>query len=133
MNKVADVVGNFINATNLYLTEYEYNSLVIHISISIDRIKKNFIVNQEDQKYELEKNTKKLIKKIEHEFKIQLPEFEKNYIDIHIKSIQQNNMNKIEYSDERQSNDNKEFIKFRELTKDILSDLNPDEELIEDL
>src|SRR5699024_5128825 len=103
------------------------------ISISIDRIKKNYIVNQEEQKYELEKNTKKLIKKIEHEFKIQLPEFEKNYIDIHIKSIQQNNMNKIEYSDERQSNDNKEFIKFRELTKDILSDLNPDEELIEDL
>src|SRR5699024_4177347 len=26
INKVADIVGNFINETNLYLTEYEYNS-----------------------------------------------------------------------------------------------------------
>lgn len=133
INKVADIVGNFINETNLYLTEYEYNSLVIHISISIDRMKKNFIVRQESQIYDLEKNTRKLIMKIENAFGIQLPEFEKNYIDIHIKSIQQNNVNKIEYSDEKHPNDNKEISKFREITKEILSDLNPDEELIEDL
>jgi len=133
INKVADIVGDFINETNLYLTEYEYNSLVIHISISIDRIKKKFIVNQENPRYEFERNTKNLIKKIENVFRIQLPEFEKNYIDIHIKSIQQNNVNKIEYNDEGQTNDNQELAKFREITKDILSDLNPDKELIEDL
>ncbi len=133
VNKVADIVGNFISETNLYLTEYEYNSLVIHVSISIDRILKDFVVDHESKSYTLESNTEFLVFKIQENFSIELPEFEKEYIDIYIKSIQQNNYNKSEYSKKKQINNNKQLSTFKELTEKILSDLHPDEELIEDL
>lgn len=133
INKVADIVGDFISETNLYLTEYEYNSLVIHVSISIDRILKDFVVDHESKSYTLESNTEFLVFKIQENFSIELPEFEKEYIDIYIKSIQQNNYNKSEYSKKKQINNNKQLSTFKELTEKILSDLHPDEELIEDL
>jgi len=133
INKVADIVGDFISESNLYLTEYEYNSLVIHISISIDRILKDFVVDHESKSDTLESNTKFLVFKIQENFNIDLPEFEKEYIDIYIKSIQQNNYNKSEYSKKKQLNKNKQLSTFKELTEKILNDLHPDEELIEDL
>lgn len=133
INKVADIVGESITESNLYLTEYEYNSLVIHVSISIDRILKDFVVNQDNKSYDLEKNTEALIIKIQESFEIELPEFEKEYINIYIKSIQQNNYNKSEYNNKKELNNSRQLSNFKELTEKILNDLYPDEELIEDL
>ena len=133
INKVADIINNFISQTNLYLTEYEFNSLTIHVSISIDRILKDFVIESNKNKIKLETNTKLLIKKIEKEFEIKLPGFEKEYINIYIKSIQQNNYNKSEYGEKVKLDSNQQLNKLKRLIDNILIDLHPDEELIDDL
>lgn len=70
INRVADVLVNFSKNTKLYLTEYEFNTLAIHIAISIERIEKEFIVNRAINKIILENNTLLLVDNIEKEFSI---------------------------------------------------------------
>ncbi|SEJ00849.1 Transcriptional antiterminator [Alkalibacterium gilvum] len=133
VNDVVDIVSEFIAETNLYLTEYEFNSITIHISIMLDRIKKDFIVSPDALETELEPNTQMLIYKIETIFDIKLPQNEKENIDFYIKLIQQNNYNKSEYENKREYDKSTQLNEYREVTKMILSDIYPDNELIDDL
>lgn len=132
INKVIDITNEFMVATNLYLTEYEFSSLVIHISILIDRIRKNFIVEQKKSNQELETNSKKLIKTVEKKFKVKLPRFEQENINMYINSIQQNNYNKVEYTN-KQKPEKTTMLKYEDDVQEMLSDLRPDAELIRDL
>lgn len=73
------------------LTESSYVGLVLHISIAMSRILKNEIIEQKDDwsndlpgddDYQL---AQEIVKKLEEEFAIEIPEIETAYICLHIK------------------------------------------------
>lgn len=75
----------------LTLTENSYVGLVIHISIAINRIRKNEVVEYdenwkqdlpEDEDYAL---AKLIVKELEREFAIDIPQVEISYICLHLK------------------------------------------------
>lgn len=79
------------DARVLTLTENSYVGLIIHISIAINRILKNEVIESkqewieainEDGDYKLAKD---IVKELEEEFEIRIPEVEISYICLHIK------------------------------------------------
>ncbi len=71
------------------LTDNSYLGLVLHISIAISRILKNEIIEQKEQ-WELPRDkdyrlAEKIVKKLEEEFSIEIPQMETAYICLHIK------------------------------------------------
>lgn len=79
------------DARVLTLTENSYVGLIIHISIAINRILKNEVIEpkqewieaiNEDEDYKLAKD---IVKELEEEFEIRIPEVEISYICLHIK------------------------------------------------
>lgn len=134
INQVADVLVKFSKMTNLYLTEYEFNTLAIHIAISLERIDKEFIVEDVKDNLKLELNTLTLIKELEDKFGVNLPKYEKEYMNVHINSIQSNAYNRSDYADELKINNNDiKFNNLDEILQEALISLNPDQELINGL
>lgn len=91
MKRVMDCITGMDNARVLTLTESSYTGLIIHISIAINRILKNEVIDtehqwnegiQEDEDYKL---AKAIVYELEEEFEIKIPEVEISYICIHIK------------------------------------------------
>lgn len=74
----------FKKKTALKLSDYEFQSLVIHIAIAIERIKNDQVLKSAERFLPLEENTKVLTEIIEKEFDIKLPDDEKQYLNIHI-------------------------------------------------
>lgn len=79
------------DARVLTLTENSYVGLIIHISIAINRILKNEVIEpekewfdsiHEDEDYKLAGD---IVKKLEEEFEINIPDVEISYICLHIK------------------------------------------------
>ena len=86
--KVLNALNQFKQISGLKMSDYEYQSLAIHLTIAIERIKRNEVIKSSSQNSVLEKNTLILIKVIEKEFGIKLPKDEKQYLNIHILTIQ---------------------------------------------
>lgn len=91
MKRVMDCIARIDHARMLTLTENSYAGLVIHISIAINRILKNEVIeaNQswqeflpEDEDYQL---AEVIVAELEEEFEIDIPKTEVSYICLHIK------------------------------------------------
>lgn len=91
MKRVMDCITGMDNARVLTLTESSYVGLIIHISIAINRILKNEVIETDeqwnenirpDEDYEL---ARAIVSELEQEFEIEIPEVEVSYICLHIK------------------------------------------------
>lgn len=91
MKRVMDCIIGMDHARVLTLTESSYVGLIIHISIAINRILKNEVIEPDerwnenvrlDEDYEL---AKEIVRVLEDEFEIEIPEVEISYICLHIK------------------------------------------------
>lgn len=91
MKRVMDCIMGMNHTRVLSLTENSYVGLIIHISIAINRILKNEVIEsddrwkssvKEDEDYQL---AQAIVKELEEEFEIQIPEMEISYICLHIK------------------------------------------------
>ena len=91
MRRVMECVAGMNHARVLTLTENSYIGLIIHISIAINRILKNEVIEQDfrwkgnpqqDEDYSL---AELLVKELEEEFEIQIPDIETGYICLHLK------------------------------------------------
>lgn len=91
MERVVDCILAVDSARFLTLTENSYMGLIIHISIAVNRILKNEVIEaderwkeniREDEDYGL---AKAIVAELEEEFEIQIPEVEVSYICLHIK------------------------------------------------
>lgn len=89
--RVVDCIMGMNHTRVLTLTENSYVGLIIHISIAISRILKNEVIEsgeqwetsvKEDEDYML---ARAIVKELEEEFEIQIPEMEVSYICLHIK------------------------------------------------
>ncbi len=91
VSRVIDIVSRFGHNKVLTLTENSYVGLIIHISIAINRIKKNEVIEDDenwkqdlsrDEDYELAKS---IVEELEREFAISIPQVEISYICLHLK------------------------------------------------
>ena len=82
--KVTNSLEEFESVSELKFTDYEYQSLAIHLIISLERIINNEILTEGENDQTLEKNTVELVKILEKNFSIAIPKYEKQYINIHI-------------------------------------------------
>lgn len=90
-DRVMDCIMGMNHARVLTLTENSYVGLVIHISIAIDRILKNEVIDEgeswqaeekDDEDYQL---AEAIARELEEEFEIDIPDREVSYICLHIK------------------------------------------------
>ncbi|MGN1377843.1 MAG: BglG family transcription antiterminator [Dorea sp.] len=105
MNRVMECITGMNHMRVLTLTESSYVGLIIHISIAINRILKNEVIEAdagwentitEDEDYRL---AKAIVTELEAEFEIQIPEVEVSYICLHIKGAKHE---KIEWNGQTQ-------------------------------
>lgn len=131
MNDIVNVLNKFISQSNLEITEYEYQTLAVHLAIALERIRKKFYIAKSIRLQETtSKYTSLFIQLIEEQFNLQLPDFEKEYIDVHITAIEKNSLNDMK-KEKIQVLDYSEQL-FEIIMKN-LSTLLPDGELINSL
>lgn len=130
LEKVINVLHSFTQISRLNLTDYEYQSLTIHLTIALERIKQEQYLERDLATVKLEENTKVLISLLEDTFSLELPEYEKEYINIHIVAIQKSALNgsKSEEVDVSGVNDT-----LRMLLMSSLKNMQPDKELLSSL
>ncbi|MDF2911143.1 MAG: transcriptional antiterminator, BglG [Sporolactobacillus laevolacticus] len=98
LNQVISTVDVFCDQSKLEFTDYEFQSLVIHLVIAIERIRKDKFLSTHETKHELLPNTVLLIDLLQKKFQIKIPEQEKNYINIHMIAVQRKSDTKDEFS-----------------------------------
>ncbi|WP_164505054.1 BglG family transcription antiterminator [Companilactobacillus hulinensis] len=82
--KVLESLDEFEELGNLKFSDYEFQSLAIHLIISMERITKDETLEKGEESEKLEENTISLIEILEKKFKVKIPEYEQQYINIHI-------------------------------------------------
>lgn len=91
LKKVTKCISGMNNRKILSLTENSYVGLVLHITIAINRILKNEIIETKEELLQrMEKDedfllAEEIVARLEEEFAISIPEIEKAYICLHIK------------------------------------------------
>lgn len=92
MKKVMECINSIGDSRVASLTENSYTGLVIHISIAINRIMKNEVMEEDSKKIEKDiikdidySLAQKIAVKLSGDFGIKIPEIEVTYIWLHIK------------------------------------------------
>lgn len=130
LNEVLNSLDEFCSQTQLEFTDYEFQSLAIHLVIALERIKKHKFLKTNNSELKLEKNTLILIRILQEKFQLTIPEEEKNYINIHIIAVQRKAIGQKEVIWED------ELIKKNSISKFLKNNLRTvsyDEELIKGL
>ncbi len=121
MKRVMDCITRIDHDRVLTLTENSYVGLIIHISIAINRILKNEVIESardwqqtitEDEDYQL---AKAIVQMLETEFGIEIPEVEVSYICLHIKGAKHE---KIQWDEKKQPEF--ESRKLQQLVNDMI-------------
>lgn len=97
--QVTSVINKFSQRNKLVLTDYEYRSLVIHLTIALDRIREDEFFKQPSVLSQLLNETLDLIQLIEQVFLISIPSYEKEYMNNHILAIKRNERNQVNEED----------------------------------
>lgn len=91
LKRVVNCLSTIEDKRMLTLTDSSYIGLVLHISIAMSRILKNEIIEQKDSwrsqmvKDEEYKLAEEIVKRLETEFALEIPDIETMYICLHIK------------------------------------------------
>lgn len=100
---IQDVLNDFHRQTEISFTEFQYQSILIHIAIMIDRIRQNNILVTTTKNHRIQESTKILCRLLQDKFQIDIPESEKDYLNIHILAAQKGIISKGEFSTDSQS------------------------------
>lgn len=140
VKRVVDCIMGVDNPRIRSLTENSYVGLVIHISIAVNRILKNEVIEagnrwkvEPDEDYRL---AQAIVRELEEEFEIQIPAVELSYICLHIKGAKHE---KIRWdSEKRTETENREIQQLVNLMIDTFDSekaylLKQDDEFIQGL
>lgn len=135
---VMDSLTEFIDKSHLTFSDYEFQSLAIHLMIALERINnssKNEPQSAKTSKYTgLLSETKLLIKILERRYQHSIPLVEQKYLNLHIVSAMHK---KISLSDVKDESDQQkvddEFKNVSDFLQQKLVDIEPDKELLEGL
>lgn len=101
LSKTLDVLQEFERQNKIFIKEYEYQSLLIHITIAIQRIKDGDYLQHEDliaEDYAILDNTNRLVKMLEATFDCCIPLSEIRYLNIHVLAITNGHLHLEKYS-----------------------------------
>lgn len=97
ITEVDKVLSNFTNKQNMILNDYEYQSLLVHLLIAVERIKIGKFINSDhwghSETYLVE--SKALAKDLEKELNVKFPKQEIYYIQLHLIAAGKKRTNKI--------------------------------------
>lgn len=117
ISRVIKCVNTFEDNSKLILTDYEFESLIIHLIIAQKRINNNQVLNNDyNPDLVLENDTLSLIKILEDEFQFKIPILERQYLNIHVLAIEGKSIDK-----KKSENKFNSFIK-NELSKNFSYD-----------
>lgn len=91
VKRVIQCLAGMENTRVMSLTENSYVGLIIHISIAVNRILKNEVIDSNEswqQRLELDEDyrlAEQIVRELEEEFEIEIPLVEVSYICLHIK------------------------------------------------
>lgn len=94
IQKISTILQDFLQKSDIKLSDLGVQSLLLHISISIERIKDGYYLTEDKQDnylHEVQPDVLKLIKSIEDELNITVPESEIYYIQAHLNMNGNNN------------------------------------------
>jgi activator of the mannose operon (transcriptional antiterminator) len=90
LKDIIDIVREFSELQSFHFTDYSFQSIVIHLAIAVERIRKGEYVDLEDTHLsneiyrKVEEDTSILIQMLEKQLEITIPRFEKGYINVHL-------------------------------------------------
>ncbi|BDR58075.1 BglG family transcription antiterminator [Xylocopilactobacillus apicola] len=84
LKKVIKALNEFEKNSQIKFSDYEYQSLAIHLVIAIERIKKGVVLSKNKINCSIDPRTFNLVSILEKEFKFSIPPEEISYINIHI-------------------------------------------------
>lgn len=90
LDKVLKSLDEFEAVTGTLLSDYEYQSLAIHLVIAIERISRNEMLQGIAEHVTLEPGTVVLTAIIERDFNLTIPKDESQYLNIHILAAEEN-------------------------------------------
>lgn len=124
ITSVDKILSDFAKEQNMVLNDYEYQSLLVHLLIAVERIRLGKYINNEhwghSETYLTE--SKILAKDLEDALKIKFPEQEIYYIQLHLVAAGKKRTNKISAN-----------LKTNNLLQNYLNDFGYDEQLYEGL
>ncbi|UUX32722.1 BglG family transcription antiterminator [Fundicoccus culcitae] len=124
------LVNQFVIQHSLNITEYQYQSFIIHIAIAIDRINKDFYIQNLETHQELNDLTTELVADIEETFDIDIPLLEQHYLNLHIQGM----VNQVRSDDDKTLIEKLDYgLEIITILEQQLSYLNPDQMLLTDL
>lgn len=94
LKKILQIITRLLDKENIEYIDYQVKDLTIHVAIIIQRIETNDRLKKEtndnnsiEKKQKIQSQTDLLVKKIQQEFQITLPETDRNYLNLHVLSI----------------------------------------------
>lgn len=130
IHRVQKLTNEFIFVENIEISDYQYQSLIIHTAIAIDRINKNQLAANVATKEQFHQLTEEFVSKIEQEFQMTFPEYEKVYLNIYMEAI----FNRSIHQRSKIELDELEYgTEIAQTFGRYLMQIKPDDELIRDL
>lgn len=127
IEEIQDVLNRFRIKTDILFTEFQYQSILIHIAIMIDRIRQKQILATTNNSAHIQQPTKVLCQLLEDKFNMNIPASERNYLDIHILAAQKGMLTKATFTDNPNSETSELFDFLR------LNLIEYDDKLVEEL
>lgn len=131
LKEIISIVREFSETYDFAFTDYAFQSIVIHLAIAVERIrKKEYVGNQvnslmKDALDSQRKNTETLVEMLETRLDITIPDFEIGYIQIHLAAAYNQRNNR--FLSNQVQDDVLEFVKA------CLAETEADQELLEGL
>lgn len=136
---IIDILRNFSRKRNFEFSDYEFQSLVIHLAIAVERIRKGEYIEESLYVGNIENNqmsnTTYLAKQLEQKFSILLPKSEIGYINLHlVASDQHRDTTELkDTSDNHYETNTNNISNLREIIKNTLYETAYDKDLIDGL
>ncbi|MBC1457187.1 BglG family transcription antiterminator [Listeria newyorkensis] len=131
LKEIISIVREFSETYDFAFTDYAFQSIVIHLAIAVERIrKKEYVGNQvnslmKDALDSQQKNTETLVSMLETRLDITIPDFEIGYIQIHLAAAYNQRNNR--FLSNQVQDDVSEFVTA------CLAETEADQELLEGL
>ncbi|NMS88510.1 transcription antiterminator [Clostridioides difficile] len=136
---IIDILRNFSRERNFEFSDYEFQSLVIHLAIAIERIRKGEYIEESLYVGNIENNqmsnTNYLAKQLEQKFSILLPKSEIGYINLHLVAADQHRdtAELKDTPDNHYETNTNNISNLREIIKNTLYETAYDKDLIDGL
>ncbi len=135
---VMNTLTEFIEKSHLMFSDYEFQSLAIHLMIALERIDDSPINESREDEFKspmkLLSETKLLVTILERRYQHHIPMVEQKYLNLHIVAAMHKKISLEDVKDQSaQQNNDSAFKNISDFLQENLASIDPDKELLEGL